>query len=139
MGDKGIPNAHQQGVETINGIFKQGVFDKYDAEFNTRHMNAVNDYYAWARANPSASPEQATAQASAIAKSYAQVQLNSFSQTAALPRFAVGNRSNLNPDATESATLAAEKAGRISHAESVQQMGLIQQWRSAMERAQVQK
>lgn len=139
MGDKGIPNAHQQGVETINGIFKQGVFDKYDAEFNTRHMNAVNDYYAWARANPSASAEQATAQAAAIAKSYAQVQLNSFSQTAALPRFAVGNRSNLNPDATESATLAAEKAGRISHAESVQQMGLIQQWRSAMERAQVQK
>lgn len=138
LGDRGVPNAHQQGIQTIDGIFKQGVFDKYDPEFNTRHMNAVNDYWDWAKNNPGATAQQATTQAMGIAKSYAQASFNDFSQTAPMPRFAVGNRINLNPDATAAATLNAEKAGTISHDEAVKQMGIIAQWRSAIERVKPQ-
>jgi hypothetical protein len=137
VSDKGLPNATQQGVQTINGLFKQGLFDKYDLGFNTRHMGALNDFYAWARQNPQASTAEAVNQANEISSSY-----NSKSALATdsynLPRFAVGGRTAFDPLSTIAATSAAEQAGTISHQEAVKQMALIMQWKAAIDRVQKQ-
>lgn len=134
LGDKGLPTAAKQGAATVDGAFHQDFVTKYDDAFNRRHMNALNDYYEWVRQNPTASPAAAVDQANKIATSYSMAHLAEFQAKTALPTFAVGGRFQMNPDATEAATVQAEAQHKISHDEAMKQAALIQQWRSNVER-----
>lgn len=134
MGDKGLPTAAKQGADTVNGMFRQGVLDKYDEAFERRHMNAMNDFYTWARVNQNASPQEAVAQANSIATSYSMAHLSEFVMKSPKPMFAVGSGFQMNPDATAAATAQAEVAHQISHDVAVKQMALISQWRSNLDR-----
>lgn len=134
MGDKGLPTAAKQGVDTIDGRFRQGVLDKYDEAFEKRHMNAKNEYIEWVRQNPTASPAAAVDQANSIADSYSMAHLSEFVTKSPKPTFAVGAGFQMNPDLTAAATAQAEVTHKISHEEAVKQMALIAQWRSNLDR-----
>ncbi len=134
LSNSSLPNAHKEGAATIDGLFKQGLMDKYDEAFNARHMNALNDYYSWARQNPGATPAQAVHEANQISRSYSQSYFSEFQQKTPLPYGAVGGKFTFNPDATEMAIAKAEKAGHLSHADAVKQMALAERWRAVLDR-----
>jgi len=133
IGDRGLPNAHKQALDSVDGYFKQGLFDKYDPSFNAKHVDAKNAMLDWLRANPNATPGQATAAAGDIARTYLPV--GDAMATLDRPRFMKGTQLAPDIDGTIRATRDAELAHRISHEEAVQQMALIAQWAAIADRA----
>lgn len=134
IGDRGLPNAHKEALDTVDGYFKQGLFDKWDLGFNARHQSAKNDMLDWLRAHPQATPQEATSQAVSIALGYnAKVAraVDAFER----PRFLVGTMAAPDIDATKRATRQAELDHKISHDEAVRQAAIIMQWSSAIDRA----
>jgi hypothetical protein len=136
LGDKGLPNAVNVGVKYIDNAMKPGILDRYNPVANQSHANAMDAFYEWSRKNPQATPEQASGYAKMLVTSYSLVNLQNTTLALPMPQFAVGGRSNLDPDATSAKTAQAEKTGAISHQEAIRQMGIIAKWRRAIEQAQ---
>lgn len=134
IGDRGLPNAHKQALDDIDGYFKQGLFDKYDPSFNARHVQAKNAMLDWLRANPTAQPDQAANAAGTIARTYLPV--GDAIATLDRPRFFKGTQLAPDINGTIAATRDAERAGRISHDEAVKQLALVAQWDAVLARAQ---
>lgn len=133
MGDRGLPNAHKQALDDVDGFFKQGLFDKYDPSFNSRHVQAKDAMMAWLRANPNASPAQASYMAGELSRTF--LPTGDAIATLEVPRFLQGTRIAPDIDKTILATRNAELSHRISHEEAVQQLALVAQWAAVMDRA----
>ena len=133
LSDRGLPSRDKQALDTIDGYFKQNPLAKWDTEFGVRHEQAKNEMLDWLRENPKASVRDALTQADTVAASHSSIVAQSLISAAPAPTFLVGTRNAPNLDATIKATRDAEVAQKISHAQAVQQMALIQKWVYAFE------
>jgi hypothetical protein len=133
IGDKGLPNAHKQALDTIDGYFKQNPLTRWDTEFGVRHEQAKNEMIDWLRGNAQATPEQAIGAAETIGAKHSSLVAQAIIGTQPPPRFLVGTARAPNLDATIAKTRAAELAGQLSHEDAVRQMALIQKWVYAFE------
>ena len=133
LGDKGLPNAHKLGAEYINNAMRPGLTDRFNPVVNQSHANALDAYYSWARANPQATPDEASKEAKTLVGSYAMVDFSKLSLALPMPKFVVGSRMTMDPDATAKRTIEAEQSGVLSHDDALKEMTLISQWRKAIE------
>lgn len=135
MGDKGMPSPIREGVEFINNAMKPGVADKYNPVVNLSHANAMAAMQNWGVAHPNATREEAMAQARSVVSTYALVDLSKSKAALPMEPWMIGGRSNMNVDGSAAAVLQAETSGQISHEEAKRRMGLVHDWRLAIDRA----
>ena len=126
------------GLEVVDHSLKPSPADRLNYAVNETHADAVEAFQQWATANPKATPVEASDYAHQVVRSYSMnaATLEKTRLAAQPPRYLVGGRGNPDINATEAATLQAEKTGAISHAEAVRQAGIIQKWRDMLDKEQ---
>jgi len=97
-----------------------------------RKARMLDDWNAWATANPKATDQQAQAEYQRVVQEYAIVDQQNFTITKRAPRYLVGSRNQPDIDATERQTVKAFKDGQIDQAEFERQAALLKEWRQAL-------
>ena len=101
-----------------------------------RRANALSEWHEWVRANPKATPREATHESARIVVSHSILDANKMAATARPMRYAVGERLRPNLDATSAATEDALEAGEITPEEYDEQALRIEIWEAIEERRQ---
>lgn len=101
-----------------------------------RKAEMLDDWSDWAKANPTATEEQAQAAYKRIVQEFAIVNFDRMLLVKRSPRFLVGSRATPDLDATKAATVQALQEGRLSQDEFEEQAALIKEWEEAWRRTQ---
>ena len=134
MGEKGLGTVHQQAERYINDALKPGQFN-FDPLLSQTHAEAEAAYHAWAIANPNATLSETMGQARMLTGAMSTVEGQARTAKLDVPTFVVGEpKTGLDVDATEVATVRAEQAGAITHADAVKQAALLMKWRDVQTR-----
>lgn len=122
------PGWYKRGSEYISTYAAVSDLNPDPAAAATK-ATMLDQWADWAGEHPKSTDREAQAAYQDIVTQNSLVQMNGLP----MPRHAVGNRLNLNLDATEEALVKAFKEQRIDQPEFERQAALIQRWRDAMQ------
>jgi len=138
-----VPSAYKRGLKYIQGALRVSDLNP-DPAAAQRQASAVNDWDDWVAANPNASDVEAQQTAQRIVRDYQLTDAMDSSLVKPMPSYAVGDRRDMDIDATAQSTVQAflEKHGgdqqaALADPEFQRQAALIEQWRPIIERQQM--
>jgi len=140
QGDKGLPNAYKVGLDAIDNGLRPGPADQFNYARNLNHQDALTNYQLWALSHKDATPVEAAAYAEQLVRTHSMsvAAMEKTTLGASPPHFLTrGQGGKPDMDATEMATVQAERNGTISHAEAMRQAGIIKQWRDMLAREEM--
>src|SRR5690606_35759474 len=134
-----VPSVYKRGVGYIRGALRVSDLNP-DPAAAQRQASALNDWDDWIQANPSASDSEAQQTYQRIVHDYQLTDAMDSSLVKPMPSYAVGNRRDMDIDATAQATVQAfldkhggDRDAALADPEFQRQAALIEQWRPLIE------
>lgn len=136
-----VPSVYKRGVQYIQNSLRVSELNP-DPAAAQRQASALNDWDDYLKVNPKISEREAQQEYERIVEEYALADTRQMSLTKRMPRYAVGDRQNLDIDATAQRTVEAfrKKHGddpdaMLADPEYQQQSRLIEEWKAIMTKA----
>jgi hypothetical protein len=140
-----VPSAYKRGVGYIRGALRVSDLNP-DPAAAQRQASALNDWDDWIQANPNASDSDAQQTYQRIVHDYQLTDAMDSSLVKPMPSYAVGNRRDMDVDATAQATVQAfldkhggDRDAALADPEFQRQATLIEQWRPIIDRQRAQR
>lgn len=128
-----VPNWFKRGEDYLSRAFRVSDVNP-DPSAPQRLANVMDEWTQWSLENPSPSQAEARQAYQEIAKSYALLDSSDMILLKPLPRYVVGNRQNMDMDASMQATVDAFQNGDLTPDEFKKQAALLKEWEAAMQK-----
>lgn len=135
-GAASVPNWYKRGEQYIKDSLRVSDLNP-DPAAAQRLASAMDEWTEWADNNPNADAKTAQEAYKRITGEYALINFKETTLTKRMPRFAVGDRTNLDIESTMRRTVQAYQSGEITQDEFEQQARLLKEWEDALNRSKV--